>query len=250
MSSRDVNGQPGWTKVSVTIDYLLVLLHITPSSVWFMQAQVETQGVFVPDGGLSLARKVPPHQNQPKPEQCIHAATPAIRPTKITSEISSTALVGPARRCRVNSHSEVAPFSCTWSRLCWRPKYHPPRGSVCADDARHACSLSTSQPNLPSNWMSSAGIIISIGISPRVVVSSTARATHRDHHWLVQWPLEALVAFRAGRGSARGLPLPHLHRFYANVVDLLLSARSIACTSSVSQTGRRSHLTGRVLAFG
>lgn len=127
---------------------------------------------------------------------------------------------------------------------------HPPRGSVCADDARHACSLSTSQPNLPSSWMSSADIIISIGVSPRVFVPSTARATHRDHHWFVQWSLEGLLAFRAGRGSACGLPLPHLHRFYANVVDLLLSAGSIAWTASVSQARRRSHLTGRVLAFG
>lgn len=109
-----------------------------------------------------------------------------------------------------NSHSEVAPFSCTWSRLCWRPEYHPPRGSVCADDAPHACSLSASQPNLPSNWMSSADIIISIGVSPRVLVPSTARATLRDQHWLMQWPLE-LLAFRARRGSTCGLPLPHLY---------------------------------------
>lgn len=35
------------------------------------------------------------HSSTPKPEQCIHAATPAIRPTKITSEISSTAFGGP-----------------------------------------------------------------------------------------------------------------------------------------------------------
>lgn len=31
----------------------------------------------------------------PKPKQCIHAATPAIRPTEITSEISSTSFGGP-----------------------------------------------------------------------------------------------------------------------------------------------------------
>lgn len=58
MSSRDVSGQPGRTKISVTIDYLLVLLHIATSFEWFMQAQVETQGLFVPDGRLSLARNI------------------------------------------------------------------------------------------------------------------------------------------------------------------------------------------------
>jgi hypothetical protein len=41
-----------WSRqISVTIEYLLELLHITPSFVWFMQAQVGTQGLFVPQGG-------------------------------------------------------------------------------------------------------------------------------------------------------------------------------------------------------
>lgn len=164
----------------------------------------------------------------PKPEQCIHAATPAIRPTKITSEISITAFGGPCDTLSGQLPFRSRPVSCTWSRLCWRPKYLPPRGSVCAEGAQHITSLSISQPNLPSGWMSSAVIVTSIGVSPRVLVPSTARATLRDHHRLMQWPLEGLLAFRPGRGSACGLSLPHLLRLYANVVDLLLSARSAA----------------------
>lgn len=233
----------------MTIDYLLVLLHITPSFVWFMQAQVETQVLFVPDGGLSLARKIPPHQNQS------NAFTPLrLRFTQQQSLPKSAVLplVGPARRCRVNFHSEVAPFSCTWSRLRWRPKCLPPRGSVAAlklHPNKHL-PLSTSQPNLPSDRMSSAIIVPSIGVSPWVLVPSTARATLRDHHWLVQRPLEGLFAIRACRCSACGLSLPHFLRFYANIVDLLLGSGSTAWTAPISQAGQRSHLTGRVLEFG
>lgn len=225
MSSRNVNGQPRWTKVSVTIDYLLVLLHITPSFVWFMQAQVETQGLLCQMSGFRWLGRF------------LHTKTRAMHSRRYACnspnknhfpKSEALPLVGSVRRCRVNTHSEGAPFSCTWSRLCWRPKYLPPQSSVCTEGAPHNCSLSTSQPNLPSDWMSSAVIVTSIGVSPWVRVPSTARATLRDHHWLMQWPLEGLLAWRSGRGSACGLPLPHFLRLYAYVVDLLLGAQSTA----------------------
>jgi hypothetical protein len=92
----------------------------------------------------------------------------------------------------------------------------------CAEIAPKQMPLSTSQPNIPSVWMSSSVIVPSIGVSPCVLGPSTARATLRDHHRLMQWPLEGLFALRACRCSACGLSLPHFLRFYANVVDLLL----------------------------
>lgn len=222
MSSRDVNGQPGWTKVSVTIDYLLVLLHITPSSVWFMQGKWKRKVYLCQMAGCRWPGKFLHTKTNQNQSNAFAPLRLRFAQQKSLPKSAALPLVGPARRCRVNSHSEVAPCSCTWSRLCWRPKYHPPRGSFCGEDAPHACSLSTSQPNLPSVRMSPAVIITSMGVSLRIIVPSTARATHRDHYWSVQWSLEGLLAFRAGRGSACGLPLPHLHRFYANVVDLLL----------------------------
>lgn len=248
MSSRDVNGQPGWTKGSVTIDYLLVLLHTKPSFVWFMQAQVETPCLCVPDGALSLARNIPPHQKQS------NTFTPLrlrFAQQKSLPKSAALPLVGHARRCRVNSHSEVAPCSCTRSRLCRRSKYRPPLGSVRAEGATHICSLSTSQPNLPSDQLSSTVIVTSIGISPRVLVPSAAGATAREQHWLMQWPLEGLLGFSPGRGSACDSSLPHFHRFYANVVDLLLGTRSTSWGAvCASEAWRRSHLTDRALASG
>lgn len=187
----------------------------------------------------------------PKQEQCIHAATPAVRPTIITSEISSTAFSGsckmlsgqlPVRSCPVLVHvvaSALAARVPATSRLCG-----------CVEAAPKQLPLSTTRLNIPSDWTSSAIIVPSIGVSPWVLVPSTARATLGDHHWLVQRPLERLFAVRACRSSACSLPLPHFLGFYANVVDLLLGSRSTVWTTSTSQAWRRSHLTGRVLAFG
>ena len=153
-------------------------------------------------------------------------------------------VVGPTSTQKL-AHSRAPGGGCAGG-----PKCLPPRGSVCAGAAPEHLHLSTSRPNIPSDSMSSAVIVTSIGVPPRVLLPSTARATLRDDNWLMQWPLEGLLAFRPGRGSACSLSFPHLFRFYANVVDLLLSAGSTAWTASVSQTGRRSHLTDRVLAFG
>lgn len=70
------------------------------------------------------------NSSTPKPEQCIHAATPAIHPTTITSEISSTAFGGscetlsgqlPFRSCPVLVHLVAAALAAqvpATSRLC------------------------------------------------------------------------------------------------------------------------------------
>lgn len=175
-------------------------------------------------------------QSTPKQEQCIHAATPAVRPTTITSEISDTAFSGsyetlsgqlPVRSRPVLVHvvaSALAAQVPAPSRLCG-----------CAEAAPKQLPLSTTRLNIPSDWTSSSIIIPSIGVSPRVLVPSTARATLGDHHRLMQWPLERLFSFRACRSSARGLPLPHFLGFYANVVDLLLGSGSTGRTVSISQ---------------
>lgn len=100
-----VDGQPGWTRVSVTIDYLLGTLACHTFILYGSCGLSGNARSIVPDGGLSLARKFPPHQNH---SNAIHAATPTIRPKPITTEISSTTFSEPCAALPGRFHSGMA----------------------------------------------------------------------------------------------------------------------------------------------